>query len=183
MSDNGLINDKNYFSLFNLPLALPVDQQKLTINYQQLQRFYHPDNFVTHSDSEKLIKIKQSADINLAYKTLKDPVNSVEHLLALKGVKINAEQITTDQAFLLEQFALREQLDKIEKLVNNDEKYNNLAQFSARVSKIWQDTYEQLLTFIQETNWLSAVIFTDKLKFLNKLKQSIEKIEDQQFEI
>ena len=78
----------NYFELFQLPIKLPIDSGQLTVNYQQLQRQYHPDNFAQATDNEKVAIIQKSAMINDGYQTLKNPLKAAEYLLSLQGVDV-----------------------------------------------------------------------------------------------
>lgn len=178
-----MTNHQNYFNLFDLPIKLPVDKNKLTVQYQQLQRTYHPDNFALCPEKKQLTMLKQSADINQAYQTLQDPISSAEYLLSLNGVLLNAEHtITHDHDFLIEQFGLREQLETIKNLMNNSEKQHVLSQFSSQRKKNWHDTYQQLLSVIEEYNWSLAVFYINKLRFFKKIQHAIEEIEDQLFD-
>lgn len=178
-----MTNNQNYFDLFDLPIKLPVDQNKLTVKYQQLQRVYHPDNFALCPEKKQLTMLKQSADINQAYQSLQDPISSAEYLLSLNGILLNAEQtIIHNRDFLNEQFDLREQLETIKNLMNNSEKQHALSEFSSQRGKNWHDTYQQLLSVIDECNWSLAVFYINKLRFLKKIQQATEEIEDQLFD-
>lgn len=176
-------NDQNYFALFNLPIKLPIDQTQLSIHYQQLQRKYHPDKFVSCSESEQNTMITQSAMINKAYQILKDPIESADYFLNLKGINFDAElTITHDHDFLIQQFELREQLDSIKNLKSRNEKKNALGEFSSQIEKRWREAYKQLLTRIDESNWSLALSYINKLRFLKKLQQDIDHLEDKLFE-
>lgn len=178
-----MTNNQNYFNLFNLPIKLPVDQKKLAEKYQQLQRAYHPDNFALCPEKKQLTMLKKSADINQAYQSLQDPIGSAEYLLSLNGVLLDAEQtISHDHDFLIEQFELHEQLETIKNLTNNSEKQPALSEFSSQRKKGWHDTYQQLLSVIDEYNWSLAVFYINKLRFFKKIQQAIEEIEDQLFD-
>lgn len=175
----------NYFNLFDLPMILPVDYAVLTAKYQHLQRQYHPDNFaVCPEETQRQAMLKHSADINQAYQTLKDPIRSADYFLSLQGIENSSEKnITHDPEFLQEQFELREYLDTIESLDNQDEKQHQLTEFQRQIKKSWQETYDELLNAVAQSNWSLATIDINKLRFLKKLQQDIERLEDQFFDL
>lgn len=168
----------NYFELFQLPISLPVDMAHLTAHYQQLQRQYHPDNFANATDSEKVAIIQKSAMINDAYQTLKDPIKAAQYLLSLQGFDVETEQnIIHDADFLMEQFTLREQLDEIEQQAN----FALLDDFDAQISERKRAVYQQLLQHIAKQDWQLALNQIYKIRYLARLIEHIEKLQEKQF--
>ena len=168
----------NYFELFQLPIQLPIDNGQLTANYQQLQRQYHPDNFAQATDNEKVAIIQKSAMINDGYQTLKNPLKAAEYLLSLQGVDVAIEQnIIHDADFLMEQFSLREKLDDIESQ-NNIEL---LDYFHSEISQREKQVYQQLLGDISQQNWQAALNQIYKIRYLARLIEQIEKLQEKQF--
>lgn len=161
-------------------MRLPLDRDKLTISYQQLQRQYHPDNFATASESDKLAMLQYSADINLAYQTLKKPLSAAQYLLSLKGIEIDPEKnILHDHEFLMQQFELREQLEAIVELSDSEEKIQQLEHFAHLIKTHWNDHYHLLLSAIEQADWPLATSKINALRFLEKLQQDIEILEEQ----
>ena len=172
----------NYFDLFHLPVQIPVDIQKLSTEYQQLQRMYHPDNFATAPEAEKMMMLQKSATINDAFQTLKDPILSASYLLTLKGIDVSAEHnIINDTDFLMEQFILREQLDSIEQQLNQSQKEQELEAFSLEIKQKYQDTYQDLLDCLQQSEWQNGLNVVNKLRYLTRLRQQIDQLEDSLF--
>ncbi|WP_181415883.1 co-chaperone HscB [Gilliamella apicola] len=168
----------NYFELFQLPIKLPIDSGQLTVNYQQLQRQYHPDNFAQATDNEKVAIIQKSAMINDGYQTLKNPLKAAEYLLSLQGVDVATEQnIIHDADFLMEQFSLREKLDDIESQ-NNVELLDD---FHSEISQRKKQVYQQLLDDISQQNWQAALNQIYKIRYLARLIEQIEKLQEKQF--
>ena len=168
----------NYFELFQLPIKLPIDSGQLTVNYQQLQRQYHPDNFAQATDNEKVAIIQKSAMINDGYQTLKNPLKAAEYLLFLQGVDVATEQnIIHDADFLMEQFSLREKLDDIESQ-NNVELLDD---FHSEISQRKKQVYQQLLDDISQQNWQAALNQIYKIRYLARLIEQIEKLQEKQF--
>ena len=78
--------------------------------YIDAQRESHPDKQKTQA--ARLAALQRSADINAAYRTLKEPLLRAEYLLAREGVRVGGENDTVkpSQALLLESLELRERL-------------------------------------------------------------------------
>ncbi|OCG00429.1 Fe-S protein assembly co-chaperone HscB [Gilliamella sp. wkB112] len=168
----------NYFELFELPIQLPVDVTLLTNYYQQLQRQYHPDNFAAVNDDEKVLIIQKSAMINDAYKILKNPITAAEYFLSLRGFNVSTEQnIIHDADFLMEQFSLREKLDDIE----NRNDFDLLDDFHTKIVERRKNVYDQLLQNIKEQDWNVALNHIYKIRYLNRVIEQIEKIQEKQF--
>jgi len=168
----------NYFELFQLPIKLPIDSGQLTVKYQQLQRQYHPDNFAQATDNEKVSIIQKSAMINDGYQTLKNPIKAAEYLLSLQGFDVATEQnIIHDADFLMEQFSLREKLDDIE----NQNNVELLDDFHSEISQRKKQVYQQLLDYISQQNWQAALNQIYKIRYLARLIEQIEKLQEKQF--
>lgn len=168
----------NYFELFQLPVQLPVDTVLLTTHYQQLQKKYHPDNFTSVADSEKVSIIQKSSMINDGYRTLKNPITAAEYFLSLQGFDVVTEQnIIHDADFLMEQFTLRERLDDIES--QNDVEL--LDDFHNEIVERKENVYHQLLQYITAQDWRSALNQIYKIRYLNRLIEQIEKLQEKQF--
>jgi molecular chaperone HscB len=75
----------DYFACFKLPRLLNIDEQELERIYYDLSRTFHPDFYSTKDESEKTISLGNSAFLNTAYRTLKDPIQRVEYLIRLEA--------------------------------------------------------------------------------------------------
>ena len=80
-----LSKELDYFACFKLPRKLNIDTQELERTYYELSRTFHPDFYSTKDESEKTISLGNSAFLNTAYRTLKDPVQRVEYLIRLEA--------------------------------------------------------------------------------------------------
>ncbi|MCX8664520.1 MULTISPECIES: Fe-S protein assembly co-chaperone HscB [unclassified Gilliamella] len=168
----------NYFKLFDLPIQLPVDMSLLTAHYQQLQKQYHPDNFAIASDSDKIMMVQKSAMINDGYYALKNPIKAAEHFLSLQGFDVVTEQnIIHDADFLMEQFALREKLEDIES--QND--FVILEDFHSEVFARQRDVYKELLEYVNKQDWAAALNQIFKIRYLTRLIEQIEKLQEKQY--
>jgi len=123
---------QNYFELFDLETTFFIDESKLKESYRREVARFHPDNFASKSDSEKLQALQNTSLLNTAYESIKSPLNRASYLLKLVGVDPFDERDTSmDQDFLISQIALREELESIESKQNA----NDLEDYLAKVEE------------------------------------------------
>ncbi|TDO28011.1 Fe-S protein assembly co-chaperone HscB [Sediminibacterium goheungense] len=101
----------NHFELFNLPISLSIDTSGLSKQYFELQRKYHPDRFVQASAAEQEEALQVSAQVNKAFKTLKDPDATLQYVLQLKGLLEEEEKYQLSPDFLMEVMELNEEME------------------------------------------------------------------------
>ena len=80
----------DYFSVFGLEPRLNLDLQALEHEFHRLSRKLHPDRFARSGVNEKQWSLADTALLNDAYRTLKDPLRRTEYLLKLHGAEIGA---------------------------------------------------------------------------------------------
>ncbi|KJY84992.1 cobalamin 5'-phosphate synthase [Vibrio galatheae] len=166
----------NYFELFGLPSQFNLDGSLLSSQFRELQKKFHPDNFATASERDRLMAVQKAAQINDAYQVLKNPISRAEYILSLNGVEIRGEQQTMqDPMFLMEQMELREELEDISSCAEPEEA---LFDFESKVSKMFRQQLTATEKQLDESVWTQAADSVRKLKFIAKLKNEIELVED-----
>ncbi len=80
-----LSKDIDYFTCLGLPRKLNIDTVSLETKFYELSRAFHPDFYVGKSEMERAVSLANSAILNQAYRTLKDPIQRVEYLLRLEA--------------------------------------------------------------------------------------------------
>ena len=161
----------DYFTLLGMPNCFDIDKQQLVTRYQDMQRQYHPDRFAGKSFA---------STINQAYQTLKNPLSRAEYILSLHGIDIaNEQQTMHDTAFLMEQLSLREELDNIEHSADAE---SLLADFSMRLEKMYTVRYDEMVKTLDSQTWDIAADNVRKLRFLAKLKEQVEQLEERLFD-
>ena len=104
----------DYFAMFGLPRKLWIEMGALEQKFLQLSWKLHPDNFVNATPEEREFSLKQSSELNDAYRTLRDPVARVEYLLAIEGARVEGKNKQQAPPELLEEvFELNESLDEL----------------------------------------------------------------------
>jgi len=166
----------NYFELFGLPTQFKLDGGLLSSQFRELQKRFHPDNFATASERDRLLSVQKTAEINDANQVLKSPISRAEYLLSLNGVELRGEQQTLqDPMFLIEQMELREELEAI---TENSDAESALFDFDSKVEKMYKQHLTQVEQELNSGQWDIAADTVRKLKFIAKLKYEIERVED-----
>lgn len=71
----------DYFTLFGIGPRLGIDLAWLETTFYQLSRKFHPDFYQKRSSEEQAISLENSALVNKAYRTLRDPIQRVGYLI------------------------------------------------------------------------------------------------------
>jgi molecular chaperone HscB len=170
----------NYFQLFQVPAQFDLDLTELGTRYLELQRNFHPDNFASASERDRMLAVQQAANINDAYHSLKQPLLRAEHLLALRGVKISHEQRSfTDTVFLMQQMELRELLADI---LHSTDPYALIDEAEQQIQQQKKLLLKQLAHALDANESAQDLLAADiirKLKFFFKLQHELELIEQQ----
>jgi molecular chaperone HscB len=169
---------QSYFELFRQPLNFEVDLTQLHKNQQDLQAKFHPDRFVNASDQEKRLSVQQASWVNEAYQTLANPVQRARYMLEVSGLDMKDESETTsDIEFLMEQIALREQMeearDKEDPLVECDNIITNLKLRSAEISDEFSQKFEA-------GDLDNDKLVSRKMQFIQRI---LEQVMDLQFQL
>ena len=172
-----------YFELFSIPVDFDIDLAKVNAQYLELQRAAHPDRHSHGSERDKLLAVQKTAEINDALQTLKHPVKRAEYMLAELGVEIRGEQQTLqDPLFLMQQMELREELEDIKASSDPDAAIAKLEQHIKELNSEYSDELQSLLASQEHSAWQQAADNVRKLKFVYKLKDELERIEDELFD-
>lgn len=166
----------NYFELFNLRPQFELDSAQLAEHYRRLQRQFHPDKFAAAPETDRLQAMRQAAEINAAFNTLKDPLGRAEYLLALHGHDIRGEQQTLrDPEFLMQQMSWREELAELRDAADPE------AAIAAFASRVQQEQARQLALISQllaGADYAEATDQVRRLKFILKLRAELDRLED-----
>ncbi|ANW23856.1 co-chaperone HscB [Vibrio coralliilyticus] len=166
----------NYFELFGLPSQFQLDGSLLSSQFRELQKRFHPDNFASASERDRLMAVQKASEINDAYQVLKKPLSRAEYMLAENGVDIRGEQQTmSDPMFLMEQMELREELEDIP---SSSDPEDALFDFDSKVSKMYKQHLKSVEQELNDGLWQQAAERVRKLKFIAKLKNEIELVEE-----
>jgi molecular chaperone HscB len=100
----------DFFSIFGLEHRLNIDLAALEQEFHRLSRRLHPDRFARASENEKQWSLADTALLNDAYRTLKDPLRRTEYLLKLEGAEIGlSSEACSDTTLLRNQEKIQNQ--------------------------------------------------------------------------
>ena len=100
-----------YFQFFDLPEELNIDLADLEKRYYALSRKWHPDRFARKGEAERAEAEQNTALLNDAYRTFRDPVRRAEYVLSHHGLA--AAQQSAPPDLLEEVFELNMALEEI----------------------------------------------------------------------
>ncbi len=124
----------DYFQAFGLARKFSLNGEAVAAlerEFHRLSRRLHPDRFARATPEEQQWSLANTALLNDAYRTLRDPIRRTEYLLQLEGLKIGEENAGRNKsadrqppADLLEEvFELNMQLEEMrmnQKVGEND---------------------------------------------------------------
>jgi molecular chaperone HscB len=99
------------FTLLGLPQQYEVDLRAVEKTHRELSRALHPDRYASAGASERRAALNQAADVNEAWRIIRDPVRRAEALFALAGVAVGeTNEPKPDAELLMEVLEKREAL-------------------------------------------------------------------------
>ena len=186
----------DYFSVFSLEPRLNLDLAALEHEFHRLSRRLHPDRFARATENEREWSLADTALLNDAYRTLKDPLRRTEYLLKLMGAEIGEEHSGKDRrdpsrapADLLEEvFELNMQIEEMRmaRKMGEEEDANlhrDLAHAKERFEGLLEDVDRELR--VQWTAWDSGetttrpaaqkqmVALLDRRRYLSNLVREV----------
>ncbi len=102
----------DYFTVFGLRPHLNLDAAALEREFHGLSRRLHPDRFIRAGAQEKEWSLADTALVNDAYRTLKDPLRRTEYVLKLSGTWGGPGKEKTPADLLEEVFELNMEVDE-----------------------------------------------------------------------
>ncbi len=104
----------NYFTLFEIPVSLKVDQAALLKKYYVLSKQYHPDNFTLSDPASQEESEQLTATINEAKKILDSPYCRLEYILREKNIIQDDEKYNLPPTLLSAMMDINEELMELE---------------------------------------------------------------------
>ncbi len=102
----------DYFSLLGLKAKkMRLEPESLEKTFYALSRQVHPDRYQNRSPKEREIAEERSAMVNVAYRTLRDPIARTEYLLTLEEGPSHEAQDQSPAGFLHEIVELEETIE------------------------------------------------------------------------
>ena len=106
------------FEILGLAPSFALDPSVLEQRQRELNRALHPDRHAGKSPAERRQALSRAMDINLAYRTLRDPASRAEALFELLGARSTRESTISDPVLLMEMMEQREALEEARRAKN-----------------------------------------------------------------
>ncbi|MBI2731030.1 MAG: Fe-S protein assembly co-chaperone HscB [Sphingobacteriales bacterium] len=166
-----------YFELFEIPVALKVDASVLAKKYFELQKKFHPDYYSNSSDAVQAEILEKAAQINKAFKTFKNPDETIKYVLMQKGLLEEEEKYQLPSDFLMEMMDLNEQLADAA-----FEETENIPAVKTSLENAEKEIYQPVQAIIEnykegittEAALLQVKEYYYKKKYLNRLKEQLK---------
>jgi len=101
----------NPFDVLGLPRRYDLDIKAAEKAHRELSRALHPDRYASAGASERRDALARAADVNEAWRIVRDPVRRAEALLALAGVEVGEnKEPKPDPELLMDVLEKREAL-------------------------------------------------------------------------
>lgn len=168
---------QNYFELFDLETSFFIDDDQLKAAYRREISRFHPDNYATKSEPEKLQALQNTSLLNTAFTSLKTPLNRASYLLKMQGLDPFDERDTVmNHDFLMSQIDLREELEVIEE----DRDSLGLEDFLERVDLHIEENTESIYkAFELNSDLMDIKMYVRELKFYDQLYKEANKLMDE----
>ena len=168
---------QNYFELFDLETSFFIDDDQLKAAYRREISRFHPDNYATKSESEKLQALQNTSLLNTAFTSLKTPLNRASYLLKMQGLDPFDERDTVmNHDFLMSQIDLREELEVIEEGRDS----LGLEDFLERVDLHIEENTESIYkAFELNSDHMDIKMYVRELKFYDQLYKEANKLMDE----
>lgn len=101
------------FATLGAPRRFDLDLTALEKTHRELSRALHPDKFAQTSASERRAALEKAANVNEAWRIVRDPIRRAEALFRLEGVAVGeTNEPKASGAFLMDVMEQREALSE-----------------------------------------------------------------------
>jgi len=125
----------DYFSVMGLPRKLTIDPRVLEPVFHALSRRFHPDMYRSAAPRERMIALENSAVLNQAYRTLRDPFDRAGYLLELEYGRETERKDSPPQDLFEEILEIQELLGDY-RLAGDDERTGLRAQLESKRNEL-----------------------------------------------
>jgi molecular chaperone HscB len=138
----------DYFQVLGVPRRLVQDPQMLQQRFYELHRQWHPDRYQTGPQEARSASLRNTAAVNRAYSTLRDPVERGEYWLTLQGETLGANnnRVPPELAELV--FEVQEKLEELRAARGG----NGAAELRRDIAAIHAELLERRTALLEQLN-------------------------------
>jgi molecular chaperone HscB len=152
------------FSTLGIDPIYAIDFASVEKRHRELSRALHPDRYASASPTERRTALTKAADVNEAWRIVRDPIRRAEAILALRGVPVGEDkEPKPDPELLMEMMEAREALAEAQ------EEHEKLAPLIASMEKRLEDVQRQLGGALLERQNDVALAKLGELRFVRRL--------------
>lgn len=173
----------NFFELLGLPESFEIDSEDLQQRWKSAAAKVHPDRFASGTAAERRVAMQWSAQLNEAYRALRDPVSRARYLCEINGFPVGERtggQLNPE--FLEQQMVWRESLEEIRDSIGSGDVQSvalardTLSRLSEQVEQARQACVSQVSRMIDAHCWPQAATALQQWMFVDKFKQEISRV-------
>ena len=157
------------FSVFGIEHAIQLDARELERRYLRLSRDSHPDHNRAKGSDDCAAVLARAAEINDAWRTLKDRWRRAQALIELRAPAAMHEQKQLDQMFLMQAMELAEEVAELD---HNDAPA--VAALQERLTKAEDEAFQAVETAIQSDDLAAAARHLHQSKYVRKARADLE---------
>jgi molecular chaperone HscB len=163
----------DYFSVFGIQRAFPLDESELERRYKELTKLLHPDRYARADARARRASVERSVQLNEAWRTLRDPVRRAEYLLSLHGIEIGEmagkgkpgqmiehATLPVPQVLLMEVLELREALAESHARKDIHETEALIGKVRSRLATVMEDVAKGFAAKPPELSTIAARLVT-----------------------
>lgn len=166
------------FEALGIEPRYDLDLKEVEKRHRELSVALHPDKLGAVGPSARREAIERAAQVNEAWRIVKDPIRRAEALFALAGIKVGeTNEPKTDQAFLMDMMEMREALAEARD-EKNLEKIRALADDAANREKAAKEAISKASAQTDRHLLVQALPKLGELRFYRRMLEDVSAIED-----
>lgn len=169
----------NPFEVLGIEPRYDIDRKEIEKRHRDLSKALHPDKFAQDGASARRESLERAAQVNEAWRIVRDPIRRAEALFTLAGIKVGeTNEPKSDQAFLMEMMEMREALSEARETKDLDKVRALAADAEAREAAA-KEAISAAMDVGNDIDLLSkALPKLGELRFYRRMLEDVSSVED-----
>ena len=156
----------NAFEILGFEPSMDIETDDLETAYLRLSRECHPDFHLDCSDEERIAVLTKAADVNDAYKALRDPWRCAERIVELEVPGSLESTKKLSPVFLMQAMEVAEQCESA--------RGDAAGELADRIRANLEDYLERITGAISERDFQSAAVWLNEARYFRKARQNLD---------
>jgi Fe-S protein assembly co-chaperone HscB len=156
----------NAFEILGFEPSMDIDADELEAAYLRLSREYHPDFNLDCSEDERIAVLTRAADLNDAYRELRDPWLRAERIVELEAEGSLELTKKLSPVFLMQAMEIAEQCDSARGAAARE--------LSDHIRANLDDYLERITRAIAARDFQSAAVWLNEARYFRKARQNLD---------